>query len=269
MTHPRLWLIPLILLALFSVGGVLLWLSQHLIQRSEEVYTGYDEAARRNPFYLAERLLTRLGRTVHSVRRLDELPHPLHIMDTLLIAIPSYALSAADSQWLLDWVKAGGHLLVSVQQPYEPGQGRDHLLNSLEVHSQRVEEPVADPVSVKLSAAMTPLQVRFRADLRLNGDFWRSFEWGAGRITLLTDLSLFTNGRLAEHEHADFLWGLLHQSDPGGELWLQYRMLTPSLAQLLWQYAWMPLAGLILTLMTALWSYSQRLGPLPGSPSGA
>ena len=140
MSRPRLGWISLILLALLSVGGLLLWLSQHLVQRSEEVYVGHDEAAQRNPFYLAERLLIRLGRTVHRVRRLDELPHPLPTMDTLLIAIPSYALSAADSQWLLDWVKAGGHLLVSVQHPYEPGQGRDHLLNVLDVHSQRVEK---------------------------------------------------------------------------------------------------------------------------------
>jgi hypothetical protein len=189
-------------------------------------------------------------------------------MDTLLIAIPSYALSAADSQWLLDWVVAGGHLLVSVQHPYEPGQGRDRLLNPLEVRSQRVETPVTDPVAVKLNAAMPPLQVRFRSDLRLNEDFWQSFQWCKGRMTLLTDLSPLTNSRLIEHDHVDFLWALFDQSDPNGEIWLQYRMLTPSLAQLLWQYAWMPLAGLILTLAATLWSYSRRLGPLLVARSG-
>ena len=262
------WLIPLILLALFSVGGVLLWLSQNLTQRHEEIYTGHNEAVRRNPFYLADRLLTRLGRTVHSVRRLDELPHPLDPTATLLIAIPSYALSAADSQWLLDWVDRGGHLLISVQHPYEPGQRLDHLLSPLEIRSQRVENRGTEPVSVQLSAAMPPLQIRFRSGLQLNDAFWQSIAWGKGRITLLTDLSLFTNDWLTQHDHADFLWALLQQSHPSGEIWFQYRMLTPSLAQLLWQYAWMPLVGLTLTLLAALWSFSQRLGPLRVPRSG-
>lgn len=268
MTRHRLWLIPLILLALLSAGGVLLWLSQNLVQRREEVYTGYDEVARRNPFYLADRLLTRLGRTVHRVRRLDELPHPLAPTATLLIAIPSYALSAADSQWLLNWVHAGGHLLISVQHLYEPGQGRDYLLNPLEVRSRRDEKPVTDPVFVKLNEALPPLQVRFRSNLQLNDAFWQSIIWGEGQVTLLTDLSLFTNSRLTEYDHADFLWALLQQGDPGGEIWWQYRMLTPSLTQLLWQHAWMPLVGLILTLLAVLWSYSRRLGPLRVPRSG-
>lgn len=268
MNRRRLWLIPLILLVLLSMGGVLLWLSQHLVQRNEEVYTGYDEAAQGNPFYLADRLLTRLGRTVHSVRRLDELPQPLEATATLLIAIPSYALSAADSQRLLDWVQAGGHLLISVQHPYEPGQGRDHLLNPLEIRSHRAEKSVTNPVSVKLDEASPSLQIRFRSDLRLNDAFWQSFHWGKGRVTLLSDLDLFTNHRLTEYDHADFLWALLQPGDPGGEIWLQYRTLTPSLAQLLWQYAWMPLVGLILTLLAALWSYSRRLGPLLVPRSG-
>ena len=262
MTRRRLWLIPLILLALLSMGGLLLWLSQHLVQRNEEVYTGYGEAAQRNPFYLAGRLLNRMGRTVHSVRRLDELPQPLASTATLLIAIPSYALSAADSQRLLDWVHTGGHLLISVQHPYEPGQGHDYLLNSLEIRSHRAEKSVADPVAVKLNEAGLPLQVRFRSDLRLNDAFWQSSQWGKGRVTLLSDLDPFTNHRLAEYDHADFLWALLQQGAPDGEVWLQYRRLTPSFMQLLWQYAWMPLAGLILTLLAALWSYSRRLGPL-------
>lgn len=268
MTRRRLWLILLILLALLSASGVLLWLSQNLVQRREEIYTGYDEAARRNPFYLADRLLARLGRTIHSVRRLDELPYPLDTKATLLAAIPSYALSAADSQRLLDWVDQGGHLLISVQHAYEPGQGFDHLLNLLEIYTQRIENPGVEPVPVKLNETMPPLQVRFRSSLQLNNAFWQFVQWGEGQVTLLTDLSLFTNDRLTQYDHADFLWALLQQGHPGGEIWLQYRMLTPSLMQLLWQYAWMPLVGLILTLLAVLWSFSQRLGPLQIPRSG-
>ena len=80
-------------------------------------------------------------------------------------------------------------------------------------------------------------------------------------MTLLTDMDVFTNNRLADHDHADFLWALVERR-PGGQVWLQYQTMIPSLAHLLWRHAWMPLLGLLLTLLAALWRYSRRLGPL-------
>lgn len=268
MTRRWLLLTAMGLLTLFIGGGLLLWLNQHLVKRSESVYTGYGEAAQHNPFYAADRLLTRLGLTVHSVRRLADLPDPLTAADAILVATPTYALSAADSQRLLDWVAQGGHLLIGVQHEYEPGQGHDHLLNPLEAQSRRAESVSTDPIPVQLDATQLPLHVQFRSKLRLNEAFWQQYQWDGGLITLLVDMDLFTNGRLAEHDHADFLWALLQQQNRNGQVWLQYQMLTPSLAQLLWQYAWMPLLGLLLTLLAVLWRYSRRLGPLLVPRSG-
>ncbi|HOW77656.1 MAG TPA: DUF4350 domain-containing protein [Candidatus Competibacteraceae bacterium] len=268
----RVWLMLLIPSALLLAGGLAWWLSQNLVKRSTEVYIGYGEAARRNPFYLAERLLTRLGATAHGVRRLDELPDPLDPADTLLVAIPTYALSAGEAQRLLNWVGQGGHLIIGVQHPYQPGQGRDHLLNPLQVRSEHVEpltnDPIeraesrVDPISVQLRESLPPLQVNFRSSLRLNDAHWLVVRWGRGQATLLTDIDLFANERLVDHDHADFLWALFQQNSPGGVFWLQYRTLTPSLAHLLWQHAWMPLLGLSLTLLVLLWRSSRRLGPL-------
>ncbi len=266
----RRWsvLIPLGLLTLLVAAGAGLWLSQNLVKRSEEVFTGDGEVARRNPFYAAERLLTRLGRTVHSVRWLAELPESLAAADIVLVAVPTYVLSAAESQRLLDWVNRGGHLIISVQHEFEVDEQRhDPLLDSSRVNSRRVESASTEPVSVELNGAMPPLQVQFQSRLRLNGAPWTQFNWGKGRVTLLTDMGLFTNGRLADYDHADFLWALV-QHHPGGQIWLQYRMLVPSLAELLWRHAWMPLLGLLLTLLAALWRASRRLGPLLAPRAG-
>ena len=262
------WLIPLVLLALVLGGGLLAWLSQHWIERAETVYTGYGETARRNPFYAADRLLSRLGATVHSVRRLADLPDSLSAADTLLVAIPTYALTAAESQRLLDWVARGGHLVIGVRHEYQPGRGVDRLLDPLQIRSHRVESTATDPATITTGDAMPPLQVRFRSELRLNDEVWRQQPWGQGTVTLLTDIDPFNNERLADHDHADFLWRLVRRSERGGEVWLQYRTLVPSLAQLLWQHAWMPLAGAILILLAALWSHNRRLGPLLVPRSG-
>ena len=261
MSTPRRGMYLLLIgLTLLASSALALWLSQHLVQRSEEIYTGFGNAAQRNPFYAAERLLTRLGRTVSSIERLRAVPDPLPPADALLLALPSYALSAAEGQRLLDWVSAGGHLLLGVQHEYEPHQGLDHLLNRLQVRSAAAQT-ANGAVAVQLDDRLPPLQVDFRSRLRLNDAPWLQLRWGRGRVTLLSDLSVFGNWRLDEHDHAAFLWALAQQQ-PAGAIWLQYQTLTPSLAHLLWQHGWPVLLGLLLSLLTALWHYSRRLGPL-------
>ena len=49
MTRRWFWWLPLTLLALMLAGALALWLSQNLVQRSEEVYTGAGEAAHAQP----------------------------------------------------------------------------------------------------------------------------------------------------------------------------------------------------------------------------
>lgn len=269
MTRRRLVLVGLGALALLIAGGAGLWLSQNLVKRSEDVWTGYGEAARRNPFYVADRLLTRLGRAVHSVRRPRDLPSTLDPADTVLMTVPSHMLSAAETERLLAWVEGGGHLLIGVKREHEPGQSGDHLLNALAARSHRPTQCAPNqPIPVQLNPTAPPLQVQFYAGLRLSGDFWRTVPWGQGQVTLLTDWRWFTNGRIEDHDHAGFLWVLM-QRNPGGTIWLQYRMQVPSLMQLLWERAWMPLTGLILALLAALWHYSRRLGPILMPRSGA
>jgi hypothetical protein len=260
--HGR-WLLGLALglLALFAAVGLFLWLSENLVQRSEEVYTGFGETVARNPFYTAEQLLARLGRAARGIPRLSDLPQALAAEDTLLVAVPTYVLSAVESRHLLDWVERGGHLIISVRHEYAPEQGHDPLLNHFAVRSHADGPPAPEPETVALDAMTPPLQVRFQSGLRLNDAFWQQYRWGQGRVTLLTDISVFSNIRLLDHDHADFLWAL-SQQNPNGQIWLQYRMFLPSLAQLLWQHAWMPLLGLLLTLLAVLWRYSRRLGPL-------
>lgn len=269
MTRRRLVLVGISTLALLIAGGAGLWLSQNLVKHSEEVWIGYGEAAQRNPFYVADRLLTRLGRAVRSVRRPRDLPPTLDPADTVLMTIPSHMLGAAETERWLAWVDRGGHLLIGVRREHEPGQSGDPLLNALATRSHAPTQCALDqPVPVQPDPATPPLQVDFHAGLRLNGDFWRAIQWGQGQVTLLTDWGLFANGRIKDHDHAGFLWALM-QRNPGGAIWLQYRMQPPSLMQLLWERAWMPLIGLILTLLAALWHYSRRLGPILAPRSGA
>lgn len=262
MTPRRIGLMLLSLALLTVAGSAAWWLSRNLVRSSAETFTGYGVAAQRNPFYAAERLLTRLGRTVHSVRWLNDARDALDPADTLLVAMPTYAPHDLEQRrWLMTWVSQGGHLIISVQHEFETGERHDPLLDALRVNSRRVESAPPEPVSVTLGDATPPLRVRFQSNLRLNDALWMPVKQGKGQVTLLTDMEVFSNDRLADYDHPDFLWALV-QYNSGGQIWLQYQSLTPSLAQLLWRHAWMLLIGLLLTLLAALWHYSRRLGPL-------
>lgn len=263
------------------LGGVVLlllagpgyWLDRHLRREPDYVLTEAATTVRRNRFYAVERLLTRLGVQVHSVPEPSDLPAQLDGNAALVLSLPSYVLTLTQTAALLDWVAAGGHLLIGVYQTYEPGRGDDPLLDALQVRVWQADKWSETPLQFEPTPGKPALQVQFQSLYYLQeqgleavwqaadpqGNRLLQYSWRQGRVTVLSELEPFDNDRLAEYDHADLLWALVGDRPT---VWLQYRPRVPSLLQLLWIYAWMPLLGLLLTLAAAIRTYSYRLGPL-------
>ena len=82
-------------------------------RREVELPGALSREARENPYLALERLLTRMGATVHRVAgpgELDPLPAP---GASLLLLAPRTSLSAPRARRILEWVEAGGHLITS------------------------------------------------------------------------------------------------------------------------------------------------------------
>jgi hypothetical protein len=93
-------------------------------RRTEEVPVGYSREALTNPYLALERLLARMGHEVVSVDglgELDALPPP---EAWLLLPTARDTLSAERSRALLDWVAAGGHLLLVTWSLWEDASRR-------------------------------------------------------------------------------------------------------------------------------------------------
>lgn len=121
------------LLLLVVAGGVYGWSRIEWVERTLDV--GYGEEARRNDFLAAERFLAARGiesETVSGLALLDALP-PTD--DLLILSAARESLSARRRRALVDWVEAGGHLLVVAHAPYdvEAQASRDPLLDELGV----------------------------------------------------------------------------------------------------------------------------------------
>lgn len=271
MSRKLLWgaiIVLLLALLAYAVG-------RNIVLEPYTLDTGYQDAARRNDWLAAERLLTRLDITAVSVRDLNDLNWPPAPQDTLLLATPGYAIDRTRSEQLLDWVAAGGHLLLTVYDDYEPGDGGDALLDHFGVAS--LEHP-SRPTELDLQLTPDgdtltlwprgPYLLADNSDAALivageeAGAHLLRYGWGDGYVTILSDFSMFSNERLGDHDHADLLWQLLEADTRQGTVWLQYLPRVPSLTELLWRYGWMPLLGLLLTLACAVWAYSGRLGPI-------
>lgn len=269
MTQRRLVIIGVSVLALLLGVIAALWFNQNLVPYNEEVWIGYGDAARRNPLYMADHLLSRLGRATRSVPKIPDQPLELPPADTLLLSVPSYMLTAAEVNELLAWVERGGHLLVGVERAHEPETRGDRLLTALATRSYAPEQcPPAEPISIQMEPNGPPFQVRFHSSLRLNGDYFQRIAWGQGQVTLLTDPQMFTNYRLDDHDHAGFLWALL-QRNPTGTIWLQYRTQALSLLSLLWERGGLVLITLLLTVLAMVWQLGRRLGPIQAPHPGA
>ena len=264
------------------------WALEHFERQTLEIDQGFSKAARRNDFLAAEHFLRRLGRRVESRKgqdRLRQLPPPTD----LLVVKSLGALTREQQQALGHWLEAGGRLLAAPAGVWEE--------DSLEARTPREDFFAAHGVRRQIqnhySLAGARGKVRFEGypesleidfspryflvDLQdhadgsvLVDDLYRLLQYkiGAGQLTVVSDMSPFTNSHIGEHDHALVLARLVESAEDG-KIWLLYDEQVPWLSTLLWQQGASALIAAAALLTALLWRLGRDLGPrLPSPPSG-
>jgi hypothetical protein len=332
--------IPLLILAAL-VGLGLYQLSTQYELRHTDNDVGFDRAAYRNPFLAAHQFLEQGGHRVFSgpgLDKLDELPS-----DGAVILEESTHIRSADSAAdLLDWVDAGGHLLVGMNTFGEDDEQHDWLLEDLMVKKRRTnytrseesyrctpdpddkppkkfseqlrqanadakaarkaktdnkklppkepEYPAEELAQLDIPGATRPLTVHFspysalsqphidtavaaNADsTSLPPDYWAGssvgtqfmqFDYGHGRITVVSDIDIWTQKEIGRYDHA-YLLNLLVPS--GQPVHIIYGAQMPGLFSLLWRYSHEALLGAALWLCAWIVYRARRFGPLREEP---
>ncbi len=275
----RLLILFALLLLLAVVAGMAAWFLDNFERRSTEVRLGMSAEARRNSLLAGEIFLQRQGLDVKSLSGREYLTKPDADVGVLLVKDLGPSLAPEREAVLLEWIEAGGHLIVSPGRAPDEDESGNHLLESFGVslveyaESDEEESQADNPVSMEYTGYDESLQVEFdiRRELMverddtdwlvpgLNGYHLVGFQLGRGFLTILSDNRFFTNPRIVEHDHA-LLLALLTEDQ--GAVRLLYSANMPSLLTLIWKNAAYAVLSAILLLLLSIWRLTYRSGPL-------
>lgn len=286
-------LLVLLLIAAVAAAGSW-WFLENFEKRPIETWVGYRGEARSNPLLAARRFLKEMGIPAESVdllRAVDEPPPP---EASLVIGTERQTLGEARAQALLAWVGQGGHLIVTPARPTLDEDGlpleraRDALLDPLgisvyyEAAADETQEDIP-AMTLEVEGRERPLEVDFdpywaldggdAADATLEDDYGVHLlrrPVGAGQLTVLSDLDFLSNARIGDHDHAEFLWRMLHPSARvPAAVFLVHDEDMPPLWRWLWEHAMPVVVSAALLLLAWLAARAPRFGALRRVPPPA
>ena len=279
-----------LLLALLTI-----WLGSQLQRYEDVVEHGPAPQARSNDYLAAELFLRDLGLQVarhDGIAGLETLPNS---GQTLLLLGERRNMTPRQTERLLDWAAAGGHLVVVAERLWDEKTGKsgDLLLDrlNLQQYSTRdLDEEAQSPQSstaeqhpqltkLYLENESAPAYLAFDTDFHLYDADNRAHAWansagathmlqlqhGNGLVTALTDSWIWQNRNIDEYDHAWLLWYLTQDS----EVTLVHRSEHDGLLAQLRKHFPETLTALGLLILFALWHVGQRFGPLLPAASPA
>lgn len=273
----RLWLAA-ILAGLTLWGGV--WFYRNFERATYDTRSDQSLEARRNPLLAAQRLIERMEIPVESLSGRERLLQPPEQPGLMLVYHLGADLSAEAEERLLDWVAAGGHLVIApggVGAPPDaekPGSG-NRLLDRLEVwlEASDFESGNDPPPAPSLTAQGEILTIDFSPNHRLQrgeiepiweaeddlGTLLMQFAVGSGLITVLSDNGFLDNDEIGKHDHALLLARLAGEAE---RVWLLYASDMPPLLSVIRQRAPLLLPAILIAVFVWGWSLLRRSGPL-------
>lgn len=281
MNRPLLW-IGLLLVGLLGVGSYFLW--SHAVPYDEVIDHGPSPEAKANPYLAAEHFLRQHGLSVQHANGLERLTTLPAKGNSLLLLGERSNMAPRQVEQLMDWAKAGGHLLLVAEALWdeESGKSGDLLLDRLHLQQTLSDEPEEPaPARKRLAPDLTKLYVdnetapayfSFDTDFNLTdpkhlaqfsansakSSHLMQLTLGQGNVTVITDSDLWKHPAIGKHDNAWLLWYLTQ----GTEVTLLFNSDVDDLFTLLLRYFPQALVALAALLALALWHAGMRQGPM-------
>jgi hypothetical protein len=286
MNRPLLW-VALLLVCLLGAGGLYAW--HKAIPYDEVIDRGPSAQAQANPYLAAEYFLRQQGLTVKHANGIEQLVDLPAKGQSLLLLGERSNMTPRQVEQLLDWTKAGGHLLVVAEALWdeEMSKSGDLLLDRVEIH-QALSDTFGEPASPRKKKApdltklyvdneTAPAYFSFDTDFNLTdpkhlaqfsansakSSHLMQLDLGQGHVTVVTDSDLWKTPNIGKHDNAWLLWYLNQNTD----VTLLFNHDVDNLLTLLARYFPQALVALVALAALALWRAGMRQGPIqPPAP---
>jgi hypothetical protein len=294
--NKNIWFAVVISLGLMVLFYSGYWINTHFKKHCEAVDIGLQGAAADNPLLAAQRLLERMGSVVITTTSVIKLKQ-LESQDTLILWGTDGLFDASQTQQLLNWVEAGGHLIIASNTVFDGSKNSSNpLLQQLKIYRLKDRLKYLPQNQIIPATPFTweneALQIAFDPHYRLEytddpaieilddyGTHFLFYYYGTGMISILSDMQFIRNQAIGQYDHAQFLWSLVHFERPARQIWLlrlpNLSGITktatnniPSLGQLVWLKWWAIVISASILLLFWLWHIMSRFGPLLPDPPG-
>lgn len=258
---------------------------------------GPTAEVRFTPFFAAGKLLELNQKEVLHARDLKLLDQAsLHTIDSIIIAAQPGHLSTQRFVKLKQWIEDGGHLIYWVNK--QGKQNADPILDLLSteliedeiaMEDKKVEKlfkigqdvmpelsellkTQREPVTLTFNSPNTDIKVAFDPAWYMYDyseqaetfsedgiDHLLQYQWGKGKISLVSDMQYWLNPNIAQHDHAYFLQVLIADAQ---NIHFLYAASHESVLNKLNKLAKPALYGLLLLVFVLIWRAIPRLGPV-------
>jgi len=277
----RQWAWLILVPALGLLAG---WASQYLQVESSQRYRGLQGEAAFNPLLAMQEWLQLRGHRVSALAQPDSAL--MAQADVLVIPAVSAALDNEQAQALLRQVQAGARLVISLNPRVDVQhnalwdilgwqvqevddvdweQARQFVPLLLEFESEDYVLEIQPERILQAGDSTHPdLYERYRVEA-LYGPHLMLFEFGQGRIVLLSDSDWLENSRIDENDHAALFLQLLELQAEDAVM-LVFGQLDASLSHFLWQRFAAFILIMSLLLLLWLWQRVPRFLPHQKAP---
>ena len=239
------------------------------VEKTREV--GYKGPARLNDFLAAERFLEEMGLEVRG----SAIIPPLSENKGAAFIVPLEVLESDGLIWeLSDWVSGGGHLYVyfpdyryNVLELVEDNEFLEYF--DVGVDKERLKD-WSGSIEISSSRGYYEGGVNFKTDFKIDtllsdtsdpsspSEWYQSFSWDEGSVTVFGTSAPFRNRVLGEEQHASLLWSFFEQHT--GKVFF-VRGEQPKLFAMMWRANPFAVVIGVLTIALLVWWAARGLGP--------
>jgi hypothetical protein len=255
---------------------------------------GYSPQARSNDLLAARRFIKRMGIPAESMATPSPASKLPATADVILLATRRLTVDQRTQDSLMNWVRDGGHLILTARTETVNDGLMDIFENFNEIESEKdpflqalgikaVKRSLStedrrdyDASGVAFPASNDFVWVAFDPDLQLqtdherfqslasddDGDFILTGEVGRGRVSVLTDRKVLHNRRIGEKDHARFLLEMVTLGGNPEKVWLIEDDDMPGLYTWIWRHAFEAVISVGLLALMILLTVSRRFGPV-------